>query len=355
MLGRFYLPGHVSFICGGNYGSEGKGAAAAFVARHLAEYGKFFSIVTTNAGVQSGHTSVHSGKKHVVYHLPTYPLIASEYGHKSVVYLNAGSVIDPDILMQELAIYSNCIEELIIHPNAAIIDDECREAEMKANSQQTLIASTRKGVGQALARKVLRTGTPASHNPYTKIFTWRRKGLDLNTLMMTDRKSVLAEIPQGYSLGIDAGFYPFCTSRNCTPMQAMSDAGIHPSFYGHTMMVVRTFPIRVGNIYDATGQMIGNSGATYDDQRELKWEDIGVEAEITTVTKRVRRVFTFSERQFQEAVKMLMPSVVMLTFCDYEKDKAILEVISNAIKNIWPCELIYAYGPTTNDVVEAIR
>src|SRR6266436_293672 len=182
MLGKFHHPGRASFIVGGQFGSEGKGAASAFVARHLMEYGKHFPIVTTNAGVQSGHTSIHNGIRRVAFHLPTYPLIVGTCGKKCTVYLNAGSVIDPTVLAKELMDYQSLIYDLIIHPDAAVVTDECVQAEQAVNSMQTAIASTRKGVGHALALKVLRSGVTARQHPFLRAWT-HRGSFDL------DRKS----------------------------------------------------------------------------------------------------------------------------------------------------------------------
>jgi hypothetical protein len=73
------------------------------------------------------------------------------------------------------------------------------------------------------------------------------------------------------------------------------------------MMVVRTYPIRVG----------GNSGPGYGDQYEIEWADIGVEPEITTVTKKERRVFTWSDAQYRQALVANQPDIVFLNFCNY--------------------------------------
>ena len=74
----FMRGGYVSTIIGGQWGSEAKGSAAAWTASELAKEGRRFDIVTTNAGVQAGHTSVHSGVKRVVFHLPPASLITRE-------------------------------------------------------------------------------------------------------------------------------------------------------------------------------------------------------------------------------------------------------------------------------------
>lgn len=365
MLKNFARKGKASFVVGGQFGSEGKGAAAAFIAKRTAKLDARFDIITTNAGAQAGHTSTHDGQKRVVFHLPTASLIdavAMRYNAAAdqleqlppITYLNAGSVIDPDVLQQELTDNPEVLlgDRFAIHPLAAVITDECRDAELAVNSPQTKIASTRKGVGQAIARKVLKNGVLAKDHPFTAPFCRR---LDLMRAMATGQ-SVLVEVPQGVSLSMNGPFYPHVTSRNCTVMQAMSDADIHPNFYGSSMLVLRTFPIRVGNIPEHGGF----SGDVYPDQQETTWDEIGVEAEITTVTKRVRRVFTWSRQQALESIALTMPDVIYLTFCDYCKPyglenivgslKSCCDEINRRVGGGFHPEILTQWGPTTDDV-----
>ncbi len=368
MLEHFKKLGKASFLLGGQWGSEGKGAAAAFVATHLAERKESFDIVTTNAGAQAGHTSTHQGKTKVVFHLPTaslYPLPTFQ----PLSYLNAGSVIDPSGLMRELDENPGAADKLRIHPNAAVITEECRLAEMRDDSAQTKIASTRKGVGEALSRKVLRSGMVAKDHPVLSRWVQR---IDLNDAMLRG-SSVLVEVPQGHSLSIDGPFYPHTTSRNCTVAAAMSDAGIHPHFYHQSMMVIRTFPIRVGNIEKpvrhndelgifVTDQPLGHSGGHYPDQHEISWDELGVKAEITTVTKRVRRVFTFSEQQVAEAIAQTRPAVIYITFMDYLPNRDLARTVVDKIRKLCATvgsirhdgpEILTQWGPTTEDVIRA--
>lgn len=360
----FKKPGKASFLMGGQWGSEGKGSCAAYLATHLAERRDMFDIVTTNAGAQAGHTSTHEGKTKVVFHLPTaalYPYFAAPGDAVPVqplTYLNAGSIIDPDGLLRELDENPNVARKLMIHPNAAIITQECRDAEMREDSAQTKIASTRKGVGEALSRKVLRSGVLAKDlDKWSNYIPWARLSrfvgiLDLNEHMMRG-SSVLVEVPQGHSLSLDGPFYPHVTSRNCTVMQAMSDAGIHPNFYYQSMLVIRTMPIRVGSLSEDN-----HSGGCFSDQYELTWEEIGVKPEITTVTKRQRRIFTISEQQIAEAIAATRPSVIFLSFCDYLKDEDVvkrlverLKILSkkHGLRNACP-EILCGWGPSTSDV-----
>lgn len=387
MLKDFLVPGKASFILGGGWGSEGKGAAAAWVASELnvpcqsckdgrlygqpctdcmntgyENGGGRFDVATTNAGCQSGHTSVHGNVTNVVFHLPTAPLIAPG----SIGYLNAGAVIDLDVLTRELEVHGHNFSQFYIHPNAAIITSDCKIAEGRADSAQTRIASTRKGVGEALARKVLRSGVSVNTYsngalnlvPRAEIY---RFGLCRE---MSRGKSVLVEVPQGIGLSLNGPFYPHCTSRDCTVMQAASDAQIHPSFVGPVMLVLRTFPIRVGGIYDGPTDTVHSSGGCYPDQRETTWDELGVPPEITTVTKRVRRVFTWSHQQVRDAFISARPTHVFLSHVDYLKPKDnqlgsndlrsyVLSLQTAAAEVGIPMpQLFYSTGPTTADVRE---
>ncbi len=352
---KMYKPGKASFIIGGQWGSEGKGAAAAYLAVQTAKEARPFGLITTNAGAQAGHTSVHNGRTRVAFHLPTASLVYRELGLEPYSYLNAGAIIDPKVLLKELDEEPLWLE---IHPNAAVITDADRAAEGARDSAQTKIASTRKGVGEALSRKVLRSGLLAKDCDELRPFV---KARDLNdTLGMG--QAILAEVPQGISLSVNGDFYPHCTSRNCTVQQAMSDADIHPSCYGASLLVMRTYPIRVGNIVE-NGEELGNSGGCYPDQWEVSWADLGVKPEITTVTKRVRRVFTFSRQQLHQAMRLTRPEIVYLTFCDYPGtpgqptlDEITRQIYFASAMAHGPRPLVlYQYGPSTDDVSEQIR
>lgn len=364
MFQDFIKRGKASFVVGGQWGSEGKGAAAAFLTRSLIEIDgvRLPSTITTNAGAQAGHTSTHAGRTRVAFHLPTASLIASDYGCYPVTYINAGAIIDPKVCLREINESGLRKPHVFIHPHAAVITPDCQEAEGRADSAQTKIASTRKGVGEALARKVLRSGMVAKNHPGLRSFV--SNGIDLNRLHLLGEAS-LVEVPQGISLSLNGDFYPHVTSRNCTVMQAMSDADIHPQFYGNTLLVLRTYPIRVGNITvdDGTGldpkETVHSSGSCYPDQKEITWTHLGVEPEITTVTKRVRRVFTFSRMQCLQAMALTRPSHVQLTFCDYPGANVpgirdyILQCADNL--NMERPVIIYQYGPTTDDCYPDLR
>jgi GH24 family phage-related lysozyme (muramidase) len=186
---------------------------------------------------------------------------------------------------------------------------------------------------------MIRYGAYASDKTPAKVGAYAPNAAHMNFL----------EVSQGFSLGINSGFYPYTTSRECTVMQALSDANIHPSMYRKSIMVVRTFPIRVA----------GNSGPCFHDQREMTWEELGVEPEITTVTKKIRRVFSWSDEQFMQAVMANRPDVVFLNFCNYlenlgaDVDAFVQEHVMIPYMTVMrklPDLILLGYGPKTTDV-----
>lgn len=353
LIDDFIQPGKASFLLGGQWGSEAKGAVAAWLTEELLKRRRgVFDLYTTNAGAQAGHTSMIDGKKIVLFHLPTGAVIALQCGVPVNAFINAGAVIDVDVLLKEIEDYYD--PALVkIHPMASVITPDCKLDSNRRDSQSTKVAGVRKGVGHAIAKKALRTGLIAAHEP--RLAKFIDYSLEWAPHRMLDEGgSVLVEVPQGVSLSVNhSGFYPYTTSRDCTVMQAMSDAAIHPRYYHGTVMVIRTFPIRVGNIIDEDGQVIGTSGGHYRDQQETTWGELGVTAEITTVSKRVRRVFTFSEQQLQETLALTKPDIIVLTFCNYLRDGyGDQELVIEAVRRNMPMStaLYTQWGPTSADV-----
>lgn len=143
-------------------------------------------------------------------------------------------------------------------------------------------------------------------------------------------KKILLEGTQGSILSVHHGYWPKTTSRDTNASNWVMEAGLAPTVVEKVYGVTRTFPIRV----------FGNSGPF--GAPEVSWEDVtrhyydlpadmsdedlnkwladnGKEllCEITTATKRRRRVFLFSEYDFKRAVMLNRPDEMMLSFVDY--------------------------------------
>lgn len=355
--------GQASVLVGGQFGSEGKGLAAAYLAERALIEHHGPRIATTNAGAQAGHTTCYAdGRKFVCFHLPTAGVVHSNSGGECQIYVNAGSIIDVDVLLQEVIDRGIAEDDLTIHPRAVFIKREHTEAERARSSAQTFLGSTQKGVGVALSHKVLRQAQLVQDCPALQ--PWCNE-IDLNGAM-AEGTAVFLEVPQGFDLSINHGLsYPHVTSRDCWVGSGMSDAGIHPEFLGPVCMVMRTKPIRVGHIYStelgrSEPELIGDSGPFWSDSRELDWDiDLpGIEPERTTVTKRVRRIASWSNEQYARALRFNRPSIVFINFMNYLNSKADAEAFIFNLSlvedrvGVEPAHF-FGFGPNVEDVTES--
>ena len=343
-------PGRASVLVGGQFGSEGKGLAAAYLAGRIGD--GHAGIATTNAGAQAGHTTKYKdGREFVCYHLPTTGVVKPGW----LSYINAGSIINPEVLEREIR--DTGVPNVVVHPRAAIIEPRHTVWETNRSAGTTRTGSTQKGVGAALCSKLMREMNVANGHVMERC---RLDTIDLNRMLDGDIP-VTVEIPQGTGLSINHGCaYPYTTSRDCYLTTGLSDAGIHPHWLGEVAMVVRTFPIRVGHIYDNSGQQVGYSGPFFDDSWELDWarDFPGIEPERTTVTKRVRRIASWSNKQYAAALRLNRPTIIMLTFCDYFRSVAqfedhltMMSRIEESVLGYHP-ELVCSVGPCVEDVME---
>ena len=295
--------GKLNISLGGSFGSEGKALQAHYVSvcNHI-------DISIANAAANAGHTFYLDGKKCIAKFLPVSGIVHT----RNTIYLCAGAILEPKALLAELDRFEVDHDRVCIHPRCAIITEDDISSERKSDSSVSKIASTRSGVGAALVRKINRSAKLAQDIPELKHMV---RELDIHELLDLGCTGFM-EVPQGFDLSIDGPFYPHCTSRNITVSSALSDCNVHPSYLGKVCVCLRTYPIRVGNIIEA-GIEVGNSGPFYDDSVELSWDDIGVKAELTTVTGRIRRVSSFSMKQYRRMLDILRPDYVLLNFANY--------------------------------------
>lgn len=314
----------VDVVCDLQFGSTGKGLLAGY----LTATGQYDTIICANMP-NAGHTTVLPDGTSWVHKAMPNGLSPSEEGSNvpavTRVMIAAGAVFDPARLAEELHHITNVLDfayvDLYIHEAAGILKPEHKAAEAANLSR---ISSTMQGSGEAVCSKVRREPDAIVAN--NEELMAKHGLLDfvvkqdewLDVLESADR--ILVEGSQGYSLGISAGFYPYCTSRECTAARILADCGIPPLWLDKVYGVARVHPIRVGNTVD------GHSGDCYHDQEETTWEAIGQTPEKTTVTQRVRRVFTWSDDQFKEAVLANSCTNVLLNFANYDYQKA-LEIV----------------------------
>lgn len=312
------VPGS-TVVFGGQVGSEGKGAVVGYLARKR-KYDAAICTFMTNAG----HTWIgDNGEKVVVQQIPM-AVVGPEVGQ---LLIAPGSAITMGQLLKEIDTYDkdyNVSNRLRIHPRAMIIEEEDVKYEQRATKY---LGSTSKGCGRALARKAMRSnGIMAKPVRLARDIPFLRQFIaDTTTIanrILDGGGSVLVEGSQGFDLDINHGLeYPYCTSRGTTPMATLADCGISERTVTECIAVVRTYPIRVGNVVE-DGVQVGYSGMF--GAKELTWEEVTQRSgslvpleERTTVTQRVRRVFEMDFARLGYMVDVCRPTIYALTFVDY--------------------------------------
>lgn len=312
--------GKLTVVYGGQFGSEGKGQIVAYIAeRHSPD------IAVRVGGPNAGHTFLlPNGSKQVVQTIPA-PVFISEDTH---AVIGAAGLIIPHVFAKELS-----QAEKIMGRVPSILIDECvgiiTKKHMKSEAKlKEDIGSTGEGVGAATADKVMRVPFLTLQDGKTRekfldvvkgkvspVSIWIKKDTTsyLNQALRNGM-DVIIEGTQGVGLSLHtSGFYPFCTSRECTPQGMLAQTGIaeENARAVEKLMVIRTFPIRVG----------GNSG---DLANEITWGELKTltggyvkEAEITTVTKKKRRIAEIDFDLVMRNVIATRPTGLALTFFDY--------------------------------------
>jgi adenylosuccinate synthase len=188
-------------------------------------------------------------------------------------------------------------------------------------------------------------------------------------------RTALFESAQGFDLSLNWGVkYPFVTSRDITIGSMINDAGICLQKVGDIYGSIRCHPIRVGNVKDKDGNITGFSGPHYTDQEELSWDEItktcGAPQDIverTTVTGKIRRVFSFSTMQLLRFLNHCGPTHMFVNFIEYLnwRDHGIKEysllsaeaksfiVMMNSVVRPFGCKIAYVgTGEKNSDMVE---
>lgn len=359
-----------TIVVDAQFGSTGKGLIAGYLAERDQP-----DVVMTAWSANAGHTYIDASGRKFVHCMLANGIVSPALTH---VLVGPGSQMDWNLFLREV---DSCMDLLsgktiLVHENAAIITDAHRAEEQ---GPMTKIGSTKKGCGAAMIAKIRRNpddqNTAGAMKNDILSEPVRRRYFDVNIdirIVGNDEymetvyaaRRIQVEGAQGFSLGINNGFYPYVTSRECTPAQVCVDVNLPLAFVDKVVATMRTYPIRVANRYNEAGEQIGWSGPCYPDQKELDWKaDLGMEAELTTVTKLPRRIFTFSYEQTKAALSVIRPDEVFLNFCNYMEPDEVAEVVGAIeraahelkIPGPMPLTQYYGYGATVNDIDTEMR
>ncbi len=246
---NYMTRGKTIIIQGGQYGSEGKGQIAAFIAH---QRGVWAAVRT--GSINAGHTVYHKNKKFSMQILPT----AWIYDNIMLV-LGAGCYIEPEILAKEVAFVEEALgksikDRLIIDKNCVWFGTEELKRATSANRHHAM-GATGKGASEAIISKMNDRGSENAELRFFMNYPGARELYNFaDTVGILNRQlnggySVLLEGTQGALLDFNTGPYPYVTSRMTNAPAWLAEAGLAPVNV-ETILVLRSYPIRVA----------GNSG-----------------------------------------------------------------------------------------------
>jgi adenylosuccinate synthase len=294
----------VDVLVGGQYGSEGKGQIAAFLAPE-------YDLLIRVGGPNAGHKVFERPQPYTHHHLPS----GTRRNVGAKLLLGAGAVLNVESLLREIADCQVDKDRLSIDPCAIVITPEDIENEQGLGAS---IGSTRQGVGFATIRRIRRDSTTAFAKDTPALKPYIRDSCAVLEQAYVDRLRIMLEGTQGTGLSLYHGHYPYVTSRDTTVSGCLAEAGIAPRRVRRTIMVCRTYPIRVES---PPG---GTSGPM---SQEISFEEVSkrsgidlerlLKIERTSTTNRARRVGEFDWVLLRRAALLNGPTDIALTFADY--------------------------------------
>lgn len=322
----------LSCIIGGQFGSEAKGAVTAAVSADRIRDGEV--TVVRVGGPNAGHSAADpTGRVWALRQVP-----AGMVAHPRVRgVIASGSEVDLTVLDDECQRLEDAgidiRSRLTISDSATIVTHQHRDREAELIGA---IGSTGKGIGAARADRIMRrartTGDIEALEPFTRPAATLER--ELNAAVRSTNHTVVIEGTQGFGLGVHTKYYPQTTSGDCRAIDVCAQAGINPWGAVGTfriLLVIRPYPIRVA----------GNSGPL---KGETTWEKLGQEPELTTVTRKIRRVGTYDSDLVNDAIDASMPYVRLAVSMLDKVPGAVKEGIITDIGTSYLGDLIANHG-----------
>lgn len=293
----------ISVVVGGQFGSEGKGKVSLAIARQTKA-----QIVVRVGGTNSGHTAIDdNGKTWALRQLPVSVLAPN-----TIAVLPAGALIDPEIFHREIFALKLSKDRVIVSPHATVISKADKEAE-RTDGLVDQIGSTGSGTGAALVRRIRRQRRPQILAQDSRLLReYLGDAAKAMRQALNENRRIVIEGSQGFGLSLlHGGYHPHATSRDTTAGTFLGEAGLSPRDVDDVTLVLRCHPIRVA----------GKSGPL---PGETTWANIAKAAglsddyhELTTATRRIRRVGTFDPWLVKRAIEANNPSRIVLNHFDY--------------------------------------
>jgi len=304
--------GIVDVLVGGQFGSEGKGQIAAYIAPE-------YDCLVRVGGPNAGHKVFEDLSPDTFHILPS----GTRRSPNSKIVLGPATIISLDVLLHEIQAFD-------IQPDRLVIDSGCTiitEADIQLESELDKIGSTKQGVGAATSNNLFQNRLKGTFDHKakncSKLKQYIGSAREEFEKLYDNNSKILLEGTQGTLLSLQHGIYPYVTSRDTSASGCLSDAGISPRRVRKIIMVTRTYPIRVQNPKDGTSGPFSRSECDY----EISYEELASKSNIpieellgtekTSTTHKQRRIANFNWAIFREACELNSPTDIALTFSDY--------------------------------------
>ena len=309
----------IKLVIGSQWGDEGKGKIVDL----MAEKADF--VVRFHGGNNAGHTVVVNGKKFPFHLIPSGIL-----QKKPTVIIEAGTVIDPDVLLEEFDIFEkmgiNLKKKLVISSRCHLImpyHKELDQAYENARGKNKL-GTTKRGIGPVYADKVSYNGiriyellnwplfvekfkfqakiknkilvafgvAPIKVETYLPVFkklAERVRPMVRDTFAIfqkaiKEKKYILFEGAHGVMLDNSFGLYPFVTASNVIEGGVNIGSGVPSKRIDEVWGIVKAYTSRVGGgplpteLFDEIATGIRDRGYEYGTTtgrpRRVGWIDL---------------------------------------------------------------------------------
>jgi adenylosuccinate synthase len=309
----------IKLVIGAQWGDEGKGK----IVDMLAERADF--VVRFHGGNNAGHTVVIKDKKYPFHLIPSGIL-----QKKPTVIIADGTVLDPEVLMEEMAIFEkmgiNLKKKLIISPRCHLIMPYHKELDLAYENARgkNKLGTTKRGIGPVYADKVSYNGIRIYELMNWPLFVEKFKfqASIKNKILVTfgvdpinvekclptfkklaekirpmvkdtfaifqkaikEKKYILFEGAHGVMLDNSFGLYPFVTASNVIEGGVNVGSGIPSKKIDEIWGVVKAYTSRVGGgplpteLLDKTADKIRERGYEYGTTtgrpRRIAWLDL---------------------------------------------------------------------------------
>lgn len=366
--------GKITIVVGGAYGSEGKGLFIGELSKE-----KHFDYAVRTGAINAGHTVFYKGKQYKMQQIPVSWVDHDTkliIGGGAYIHLET---LDREIKMINEATGIDNSKRLYIDFKAGVHLDEHmqKEGDMKLHER---MGSTGKGCMAATIDKMERRMNYRLFSKRYVGYNFVDTSKMLNDAY-DDGAQILLEGTQGTLLDFHFADYPFVTARQTIAASWMSEAGLSPNLNTEIIMVCRTYPIRVAGNSGPMGKEISwptlarrmnvrlrshgmspiiseNTLETYEeairktavslglpDANVEEWDSIkrminsasltrlhqetfaGLHPivmdeisklfELTTVTKKLRRIAELDIDELKHAVRLNRPDYIVMMFVNY--------------------------------------